>query len=67
VCIKDPPFPTMVALSGCGGVYVLFDTVVTEANPLLSLNHMTVIPNGIDTSAGSYEVLPNELNGTVIA
>lgn len=31
----------MVALIACGGVYVLFDTVVTEFTPLLSLRHET--------------------------
>jgi hypothetical protein len=43
----------MVAFIACGGEHVLFDTVVTECGPSSSLNHVTVIPNGIDTSAGS--------------
>lgn len=57
----DEPFLTMIA------VLLLVVVVVAEWRLLASLNHITVIPCGIDTSAGSKFEMPVELNGIVIA
>jgi hypothetical protein len=46
---------------------VLFCSVVTVCSPLSSLNHMTVIPTGMDISEGSNGEFPEELKGIVIA
>jgi hypothetical protein len=61
---KDPPLETIRPESKLsGGEYVPLDTVVIEWSPLSSLNHMTVIPVGMEISAGSGEEIPVGLNG----
>ena len=76
MCINDLPFgsigPESVFSGGaveCDELFVIIMVllVVTEWRLVSSLNHITVIPSGIDISAGSKFEIPDEVKGIVIA